>query len=104
MCASWEAGTKESITCGCQSERTGEGEVKNTSNCCRRIEETPARCSLKAAQLHAWSRLTPLSERQYSLSGDCKETETGYLTVVTHLAVNTLNAYGKTIGEGRESN
>lgn len=85
MCASREAGTKESITRGCQPERTGEGEAKNASNCCRRIEETPARHSLEAAWLHAWSQLTPLNEGQYSLSGDCKETETGYLTVVTHL-------------------
>lgn len=64
------------------------GEVKNTSNCCRRIEETPARPSVKAAWLHAWSQLTLLNERQYSLSGDCRETKRGYLTVVTCLAVN----------------
>lgn len=25
MCVSWEAGTKESITCGCKPERTGGG-------------------------------------------------------------------------------
>lgn len=40
-------------------------------------------------------------ERQYSLSGDCKETETRCLKVVTCLAVNTLNAYGETMGEGQ---
>lgn len=102
MCASWEAGTKESITCGCQPERTGEGEAKNTSNCCRRIEETPARHSLEAAWLHAWSQLPHSMKDSTACQGTAKKLripDSGNTS-----SVNTLNTYGNTIGEGRESN
>lgn len=70
MCA-WEASTKEGTSqnsvWGCKPARRGRGGHKEYFNCYRRIEETLAEHSVKAAWLHAWSQLTTLNGKTVQL-------------------------------------
>lgn len=103
MCASWAAGTKESITCGCKPERTGRGGGKEYLQLLQEDRGNTCRTFFESSLT---SRLVTTNPTQWKDSTACQGTAKKLKTPESGktLVGNSSNAYGKTNCEGRESN